>query len=156
MPADPYNRGKTEPSELDEDYVAYDEVGGAGAAIDDDALEGREHLGEYDEFEEEEEPYAQAAAGGYESDLAVGDPFGDVGGETSSSLYLDREPDPDVWRSIQRAANGNSTSMEDVPFDPSTMLRAGPSTVLRAGCAQDRGVDGLRSHILDPQPYTFQ
>jgi len=44
----------------------------------------------------------------------------------------DREPNPDAWPSIERAADGHSTSMEDVPFD----------------YAQDRGVDHRRPYVL--------
>ena len=44
----------------------------------------------------------------------------------------EREPNPDAWRSIERAANGHGTAIEHVPFDS----------------AQDRGVDPGRPHVL--------
>ena len=56
-----------------------------------------------------------------------------------------REPNPDAGRSVERAADGHRTSMEDVPFDPSTLLRA--------GCVQDRGVDHRRPHALVAQQF---
>ena len=44
----------------------------------------------------------------------------------------EREPNPDAWRSIERAANGHGTAIEDMSFDS----------------AQDRGVDHRRPHVL--------
>ena len=90
-PADPYaaEAREIEPP-LDEDYE-YEAVGGAGAAMDDDSYESRQHL----EMDDGGDLHARAVDKRYESDLAIGDPYGDTGYEERKSGYLAPEPEPE-------------------------------------------------------------
>lgn len=66
------------PEKMPADPFSSEEVGGAGAAI------------------EEGDIYAQSPATRYESDLAIGDPYGDMAYRDERSPYLDPEPAPQV------------------------------------------------------------
>jgi hypothetical protein len=68
----------------------------------------------------------------------------------------DREPNPDAWRSIERAADGHSTSMEDVGVDhrrPHVLVTeqflhgTDVVTVLKQMCGE-RVPEGVAAHRL--------
>lgn len=89
-PADPYATEIAEPATEDEedDFGA---AGGAGAAIDGDSFEAREHLTHNEKYEE---TYTRADDAADESDLAIGDPYGDMTSSEVERAYLNPEPRP--------------------------------------------------------------
>jgi len=91
-PADPYVREPAPRAPAEENEDDFEAFGGAGAAIDDDSFEAREHLTSREE--RFEDSYARADDSQDEPDLAIGDPYGDMASRAVERAYLDAEPRP--------------------------------------------------------------
>jgi membrane-bound lytic murein transglycosylase D len=109
-PADPYNPPTAQPQPEDDYDDDFDVVGGAGAAIDGDSFEAREHLIQDEDFGD---IHARAGEAADAPDLAIGDPYSDMASSEVERAYLNPEPKPQtVKHRVSSLARGEPATID--------------------------------------------